>query len=141
VFDETSVGTQMAFISQGDRTERVSKSRLQRINKDTMRASETFTGKRLLMRKESCNPVSRLCSLLAGQRVLSVSGSGPASDYPIKEYGVTKRCTGLVGHGSVSACQMGFEALIYADLNALIFKLRDGSKGNADLFRLVEAIQ
>ena len=68
MFDETLVSTQMAFILQGDWTERVSKSRLQWINKDTMRVSETFTGKRPLKRKESWNPVPRLCSLLAGQR-------------------------------------------------------------------------
>ena len=42
MFDETSGGTQVAFISQDDRTGRVSKSGLQRIERDTMRARATI---------------------------------------------------------------------------------------------------
>ena len=69
----------------------------------------------------------------------SAVGLGPCLRLPDKEYDVTKRCTGVVG--SVSACQMGFEAfeaLIYAEVysNGEIVP-----RGNADLFRLVEAIQ
>jgi hypothetical protein len=42
VFDETSGDTQVAFISQDDWTGRVSKSGLQRIERDTMRARTTI---------------------------------------------------------------------------------------------------
>jgi hypothetical protein len=73
VLDETSVVTQTAFISQGDRTERVSKSGLQRIDRATMRA-----------RKRSSNPVLRRCALLILAKMSVRARSGSASGCPIR---------------------------------------------------------
>ena len=74
-----------------------------------------------LMRKESCNPVPRLCARLRISEVLS--GSGCTSGDQMKNTAEQQVLSGFVS--SVPVGQMGFEALIYANVNASVFKLSD----------------